>query len=89
MTMTFEVFVKFEYYNVKWLKDHNRVGVFDRFKCCYMLNIITSQFAPWETYLTRFIRLSRRFLNDFHNFENIIFNLENFKSLKEIKILHF
>ena len=54
-----------------------------------MLNSITGQFTPCESYLTRFIGFLRRFLVDFHNFENIILDVENFKSEKNIKILHF
>ena len=65
------------------------MGLFDRLQCSYMLNSITGQFAPCERYLTRFIRLLRGFLIDFHNYENIILNFENFKSKKNTKILHF
>ena len=65
------------------------MGLFDRLQCSYMLNSITGQFAPCESYPTGFTGFSRRFLIEIADLENIIFNLENFKSLKEIEILHF
>ena len=54
-----------------------------------MLESITGQFVPCESYLIKINGFLSRFLIDFHNFENIIFNFENFKSEIIIKILHF
>ena len=54
-----------------------------------MLESITGQFVLCESYLIRIKGFLSRFLIDFHDFENIVFNFENFKSKKIIKILHF